>query len=74
MKTLTIEIKNSNALRLLRELEIADIIKIIDDKNKSDKNRKDKLSKRIRGKISKERAEELLDELSKSREEWKRNI
>ena len=73
MKTLTIEIKNANALRLLRELEIADIIKIIDNK-KSGKEKKDKLSKKLRGKMTKERAKELLEEIEKSRKEWNRNI
>ncbi len=61
MKTVTVELKNQNALRLLKDLELADIIRILDN-TKTEK--KAKLSSRIRGAISKERAKELNGQLS----------
>ncbi len=61
MKTVTVELKNDNALRLLKELELANIIRVI---NESVEEEKTKLSKRLRGAITKERAEELNKQLN----------
>ncbi len=70
MKTVTVELKNNNALRLLKDLELAKIIRIVD----RDKQEKTKLSSRLRGSISKERAKELSRQLEQMRNEWERNI
>jgi uncharacterized membrane protein YukC len=66
MKTVTVELTNQNALRLLKDLELANIIRLIDTSIKE----KIKLSAKLRGSMSKERAKELNDQLSQMREEW----
>jgi hypothetical protein len=72
MRTVTVELRNNNALRLLKDLELANIIRVLDkDENKE----KTKLSASLRGAISKERAQELNDQLNQMRNEWEeRNI
>lgn len=64
MKTVTVELKNENVLRQLKDLELADIIKII--KGNTNKNSPSGL----RGSITIERAKELNQELDKMRNEW----
>jgi hypothetical protein len=72
MKTVTVELKNQNALRLLKDLELADIIRILDNTKTEEIT---KLSSKIRGAISKERANELNGQLHQMRNEWAdRNI
>lgn len=72
MKTVTVELKNQNALRLLKDLELADIIRILDNTKTEEIT---KLSSKIRGAISKERANELNGQLHQMRNEWEdRNI
>lgn len=65
--TVTVELRNSNALRLLRDLELANIIRVV---HKDKKRGIPKLSKSIRGAITKERAKELNEQLEKMRNEW----
>ncbi|MBN1768194.1 MAG: hypothetical protein JXR50_11955 [Prolixibacteraceae bacterium] len=73
MKTITVELKNNNALRLLKDLELANIIRVLDKEKETTDNAK--LSKTIRGSISKERAIELNKQLTQTRNEWEeRNI
>ena len=65
METIQVEIKNKNALSILKGLEKARIIKLIriqEGEGNSPVQHK--------GAISGERAVELLNELKKSREEW----
>ncbi|MCF8361507.1 MAG: hypothetical protein K9G70_02680 [Prolixibacteraceae bacterium] len=69
MKTITVELKNNNALRLLKDLELANIIRVL-DKEKEETKDSAKLSKTIRGSISKERAIELNKQLTQTRNEW----
>lgn len=72
MKTVTVELRNNNALRLLKDLELANIIRVLD---KDKKKQKTKLSASLRGSISKERAKELNEQLKQMRNEWEgRNI
>lgn len=72
MKTVTVELRNNNALRLLKDLELANIIRVLD---KDKKKEKTKLSESLRGAISKERAQELNEQLNQMRNEWEdRNI
>ena len=72
MRTVTVELRNNNALRLLKDLELANIIRVLDKDNKKEKT---KLSASLRGAISKERAQELNEQLNQMRNEWEdRNI
>ena len=72
MKTVIVELRNNNALRLLKDLELANIIRVLDKDKKTEKT---KLSSRLRGAISKERAKELNKQLIQMRYEWeKRDI
>ncbi len=68
MKTVTVELRNNNALRLLKDLELANIIRVLD---KGKKEEKTKLSASLRGAISKKRAKELNEQLNQMRNEWK---
>jgi hypothetical protein len=68
VKTVTVELKNNNALRLLKDLELANIIRVLDKEKKTKDSAK--LSKTIRGSISKERAIELNKQLTQTRNEW----
>ncbi|HZH72108.1 MAG TPA: hypothetical protein VFD91_06430 [Mariniphaga sp.] len=72
MKTVLVELRSNNALRLLKDLEQANIIRVLEkEKNKE----KSKLSTSLRGAISKERAQELNDQHNQLRNEWEnRNI
>ena len=67
MKTVIVELRNQNALRLLKDLELADIIRVLDNDKKKVKT---KLSASIRGSISKERAIELNGQIDQMRKEW----
>ncbi len=65
METIQIELKNKNALAILKSLEKANIIKMLVNK-KSEKNS----LLQLKGTISKDRAIELANEIEKSRNEW----
>ena len=67
MRTITVELRNNNALRLLKDLELANTIRVLDKDKKKDKTR---LSASLRGGISKERAQELNEQLNQMRNEW----
>ena len=72
MRTVIVELVNNNALRLLKDLELANIIRVLD---KDIRKEKTKLSASLRGAISKERAQELNEQLNQMRNEWEdRNI
>lgn len=67
METVTVEIKNSKALKLPKDLEHLDIIRIHQSAQKPEI--KDKASK-YRGSISAESADRLLKHVKKMRNEW----
>jgi hypothetical protein len=67
MQTLLVEIKKHAGLKILQELEQADLIRLIPSE-KDDRPRK--LSSRLRGAISKETAREMQSELEQMRREW----
>ncbi len=67
MRTVTVELRSSNALRHLKDLELANIIRVLD---KVEKKEKTKLSASLRGAISKERVKELNEQLNQMRNEW----
>jgi len=73
MQTLLVEIKDQNGLRILKDLEQAKIIRLIDEPSKEETHQR--LSKQLRGSISKETATDMLVELEQIRNEWQtRNI
>ena len=65
MNIIQIEIKNKNALTILEGMEMAQIIRLLKEKNKPEKEEIFK-----KGIFSKERALELAGINDKSREEW----
>ena len=65
METIQIKLKNKNALSILKSLEKANMIKVIDP----DKQAKNSLL-HLKGSISPERTIELANEVEKSRNEW----
>jgi hypothetical protein len=65
METIRIELKNKNALSILKSLERAKIIKLLSP----DKQSKDSPI-HYKGAISTVRAIELANEIEKSRSEW----
>ena len=70
METIQIEIRNKNALLILRGLEKANIIKLIKFQNK-EKNS----PIQHKGSFTREKALELIKHIEKSRKEWdERNI
>ncbi len=71
IKTVTVELWSISALRLLKDLELANIIRVID---KDKKKEKTKLSKSLRGVIPKERAKDINYQLNQMRSEWEERI
>ena len=69
MNTIQIELKNKNALSILKSLEKAKIIKLLD----SNKRVKNSLIT-LKGSITPDRAIELAKEIEKSRSEWDERI
>lgn len=67
MDTILIEINDSKAYKLLRDLENMNLIKLVQKKEKSAQ----KLSDKYRGSISGKTAEKLLEQVKKNREEWR---
>jgi hypothetical protein len=70
MDTLTIKIRDSKALKLIRDLESLNLIQVINDKAKKPKK---KLSAIMTGSISQEQADSMQKELKQMRDEWKRD-
>lgn len=65
METIQIELKNKNALSILKSLEKANMIKLL----ASDNQAKNSII-RFKGSVSPERVIELANEIEKSRNEW----
>lgn len=68
MTTVTIELINSNALKLLKDLELINIIRVLDVPY--EKKERIKLSAKLRGTISKNRALKLSEQLKQMRKGW----
>jgi hypothetical protein len=68
MTTVTIEIHNSYALKLLKQLERFHIIKLITPKREKD------IAKQFAGCISKKTGQSLHEQLTQMRLEWNRSI
>ncbi|MEO6284429.1 MAG: hypothetical protein ABIN80_00740 [Dyadobacter sp.] len=69
METLVVELTHKNALRLLRDLEDMNIIKLHDSSESDSK----KLSEKYRGVLSQEESQDLSKHIDEIRNEW-RNI
>ncbi|WAC10277.1 hypothetical protein [Dyadobacter pollutisoli] len=67
METLVVELTHKNALRLLRDLEEMNIIRLHDSTESDSK----KLSEKYRGVLSKEESHDLSRHIGESRDEWK---
>jgi len=65
METIQIELKNKNALSILKSLEKANMIKLHSTETQAKKS-----LLRLKGSISPARAIELANEIEKSRNEW----
>jgi hypothetical protein len=65
METIQIEIRNKNALSILKGLERAKIIKLIETKNSNENS-----PVNYKGAFSRERAIEMIQHIEKSRNEW----
>lgn len=70
METLVIKIRDKNAIKLIQDLELLNLIQIVKGKKNVKKN---KLSEVLAGSISKEEAETYQQAVKTMREEWERN-
>jgi hypothetical protein len=72
MQTLLVEVKDNSGLKILQDLERANIIRLIPSETE---NKTLKLSERLRGAIPKETTDQMQVELDLMRNEWQpRNI
>jgi hypothetical protein len=72
MQTLLVEVKDNSGLKILQDLERANIIRLIPSETE---NKTLKLSERLRGAIPKETTDQMQVELEQMRNEWQpRNI
>lgn len=69
MKTILVEIRHKNALQILKDLEMVNLIKIFPPETK-----KKLISKTLRGSLTKKKAEVLGKQLKTMRGEWNRSI
>jgi hypothetical protein len=70
METLTIKIKDSNALKLIHDLEDLNLIQVVTPAVKKSAT---KVSAILSGSISPEEADKMHEELKQMRNEWERN-
>ncbi len=69
MKIVTVELKDDNAMQILKDLESINILRVLPTKKEE---RKSNLSTSLRGSFKKGRAKQLIDQLNQSRNEWQR--
>lgn len=72
MNTVTVELKNNVALQILKNLEAANIIHIVEVKQEK-KSNIDSI-KLLKGSISTKKSAQLLEELAESRQSWELRI
>ncbi|MCF8302320.1 MAG: hypothetical protein K9I94_03515 [Bacteroidales bacterium] len=70
MEIVTIQLTTPKTMKLLRELEELNLLKVI----KPEKNAIAELSDKYAGKLALDIANDLQDHIAKSREEWENNI
>jgi hypothetical protein len=71
MQTVTIEINNTHAARLIDELAAMNLIRVI--KKMPAKENKKKLSERLAGSITSKQGKQMHKELAQMRNEWERD-
>lgn len=71
METLTIDVSNPHALKLLEDLEALNLIKVV---SRHTKQSDQKVSEKLYGSISDSQAEQMREELLQMRTEWNRDI
>jgi len=69
MQTILIELTNAKALKLLKDMEALDLIKLLPQETE-----KQNLADKYFGKLDNVVAEEMQEYIKKSREEWDQNI
>lgn len=69
MKTISVELLDEDALKLLHQLEKLNIIRVV-----SEEPVKNNPKRRRAGSISKTTADKMINYLNQSRNEWARNI
>jgi hypothetical protein len=67
MKALYVEILNSKGFKILEELEALNLIKMM---KSEPPQKKEKLSEKYKGILTKKEGKELNDHIQKSRNEW----
>lgn len=70
MQTVIVELRTTQALKLLKDLEQANIIRLV----KKPKHVPKKLSEQLWASIPDSRASEIQSEIEEMRNEWDRNI
>ena len=74
MQAITIQPSNESTLKLIKDLEELELLKIISAPNSTSSKKKKSLSNILSGSISKKEAEDLNAQVKKMRSEWERNI
>ncbi len=74
MATLTIQINNNKALKLIQDLEALDLIRILKNKKLATTTTEKKLSAILDKSITQNQADKMTKELNQMRNEWERNI
>ena len=69
MKTVSVELKSKNALRLLKELERNDIIRVLE----KEQSKRELSSLRGKLKLSEAQYTKFQEDIIESREAWERN-
>jgi len=71
METITIDVSNPQAIKLLEDLEALNLIKVV---RRQIRKGEKKLSEKLYGSISDSQAEQMREELHQMRNEWNRGI
>jgi|GEM_PF-252883 hypothetical protein len=78
METVTVQLLNQKALKLLKQLEELNLIKVTENETPKPEKLSDqfqgKLSDRFYGKLSDKTAKALQKHVKKGRDEWERDI
>ena len=70
MKTITIDLQNNKALKLLQDLELLDIIRLHKTDENQTKSNIERWDIRFKGAMSKQSINTIDDEQKKLRDEW----
>ena len=73
-KEITIEVNGQRAMKLIKNLEELQLIRILKNKYTGTNSKDKKLSERLAGSVTKVQAQKMDKELKKMRQEWQRNF